>query len=216
MIPTLSIVFLATALVHLYACLKEKHKLRVVTKPMLMPLLAAIYFVSTNEPHLIVAMALLFGAIGDVFLLFPDKPNFFMIGGASFGVGHILYIVAFFLYAGAMKLPIYGNILILIFFIPAAVIGIMRLKPVVPKKLNASVLFYMLILCMMVTVATMSFFVEPSARRLLFPLGAILFLLSDAILAHLVFVRENKGSNFSVMATYLAAQTMITIGFVLL
>lgn len=216
MILTLSILFLATALVHLNACLHEKNKLRVVTKPLLMPLLAAIYFISTNEPHPIVAIALLFGAVGDVFLLFPNKPSFFMIGGASFGVGHIIYMTAFFRYAGAMKLPIYGIALIVAFFMAAAAIGFTRLKPVVTKKLSASVLLYMIVLCAMGTVATMSFFVEPSARRMLFPLGAILFLVSDAILAHLVFVRENQGSNFSVMATYLAAQTMITAGFILL
>jgi uncharacterized membrane protein YhhN len=214
--PTLLILFLAVALVHLYACLKEKNKLRAITKPMLMPLLAMLYLVSTNEPHSIVVAALLFGAAGDVFLLFPKKPARFMMGGLSFGMGHILYIAAFFLYAGAAKLPIYSIALILAFFIAAAAIGFIRLKPAVPKKFNAPVLFYMLVLCTMGAVATMSFFAKPSTGRALFPLGAILFLLSDALLANLLFVRENQGKNFSVMATYLAAQTLITAGFIIL
>jgi len=216
MTPTLSILFLAAALIHLYACLKEKNKLRAVTKPMLMPLLAAFYLVSTSEPHLIVAAALLFGAVGDVFLLFPDKPARFMMGGLSFGMGHILYMAAFFLYAGAAKLPIYGIALILAFFIAASVIGFTRLKPNIPKKLNGSMLCYMLLLCAMSAAATISFFAEPSPRRALFPLGAILFLLSDALLARLIFVHENEGRNFSVMASYLAAQTLITAGFTIL
>ncbi|HWS28725.1 MAG TPA: lysoplasmalogenase [Clostridia bacterium] len=217
MTPTLalSILFAAVSLVHLYACFTGRNKLRTVTKPMLMPLLAALYLVSAAEPHFIVAAALLFGAVGDVFLLLPDNPVWLVTGGASFGLGHILYVAAFFLYADAAKLPAYGIALILAFFIAAAAIGFTRLKPTVPQKLRGPVLFYMLILCAMGAAATVSFFVEALARRALFPLGAILFLLSDAVLAHFLFVRESERKNFAVMATYIAAQTLIAAGFIM-
>ena len=63
----LVLAFAAVSLVHLYACFTARFKLRAATKPLLMPLLAALYLVSAKSPHPLVACALLLGAVGMFF-----------------------------------------------------------------------------------------------------------------------------------------------------
>jgi uncharacterized membrane protein YhhN len=45
--------------------------------------------------------------------------------------------------------------------------------------------------------------------------GTLLFLLSDTILSFEIFKGETKNGNLKVMITYIAAQILISVGFLL-
>ncbi|HMM33089.1 MAG TPA: lysoplasmalogenase [Clostridia bacterium] len=212
----LALVFAAVSLVHLYACFTARFKLRAATKPLLMPLLAALYLVSAKSPHPLVAGALLLGAVGDVFLLLPKKQVFLMIGGAAFGLGHILYVTSIFSYTGVAQMPLFIIPIVAVCYGTAAAVAFLKLRPSVPQKLRGGIVFYMLLLCAMSASAILSLVASPSADRLLLALGGLLFISSDAILAKLLFVREGKRGNFPVMATYLAAQALLAAGFMVM
>lgn len=212
----LALTFSAASLVHLYACFTARFNLRAATKPLLMPLLAALYLVSANSPHPLVAGALLLGALGDIFLLLPKKEAFLMIGGAAFGLGHIFYMAAIFSYAGAAQMPFYVIPVVAVCYGTAAALAFMKIRPSIPQKLRGGIIFYMLLLCAMSASAILSLVASPSGERVLLALGGLLFISSDAILAKFLFVREGRRGNFPVMATYLAAQTLLAAGFMVI
>ncbi len=207
-----ALLFAAVSLLHLYACFTCRFPLRAATKPLIMPLLAALYFVSAETPHPLVIAALLLGTVGDAFLL-SEKHRFIIIGGMAFGLGHICYIAALFLYAGAARAQLFAAVLIALVYALAAVFGFFKLRGSLPQKLRGSIFAYMLLLCAMSASCALAFSVHPSAERALFLLGGVLFLASDALLARLLFMQGKKRGNFPVMATYIAAQTLIVAGF---
>lgn len=84
--------FLLAAAVDLAGLLAGAETVHLVAKPLLMPLLAG-YAALRGGPRLLVA-ALLFGWGGDVFLLADNDPAF-LVGMASFAVGHVCYLTLF-------------------------------------------------------------------------------------------------------------------------
>ena len=78
-------VFLAAlAVVHLISCWRGDDDLRKPTKVALMPVVALTYLAFANTPSLWVVAGLLFGCLGDLFLLRPLQKHFFALGTASF------------------------------------------------------------------------------------------------------------------------------------
>ena len=87
-------VFLAAlAVVHLISCWRGDDDLRKPTKVALMPVVALTYLAFANTPSLWVVAGLLFGCLGDLFLLRPLQKHFFALGTASFFLGHVCYLV---------------------------------------------------------------------------------------------------------------------------
>lgn len=68
--------------------------MRIITKPLLIPLLFGYYVLSASEVMFLVALALAFGWLGDVLLL-GKKEIWFIAGLAAFLTGHIMYILVF-------------------------------------------------------------------------------------------------------------------------
>ena len=87
-------VFLAAlAVVHLISCWRGDDDLRKPTKVALMPVVALAYLAFARTPSLWVVAGLLFGCLGDLFLLWPLKKKFFALGTSSFFLGHVCYLV---------------------------------------------------------------------------------------------------------------------------
>ena len=68
---------------------------RRITKVFLMPCLALTYYLGCPKEKFskIILFALLFGCLGDIFIIIK---NLFILGVASFLLGHLLYIFIFF------------------------------------------------------------------------------------------------------------------------
>lgn len=215
--PALSIVFAALFLVdtvlHLIACYHRYPKMRGVTKVLLMPLLCALYLVSAKELRLLVVLALVFGWLGDVFLLFKNGRIFMLLGICSFGLGHIFYIGAF--------LSAYPSLHVLM-LIPIAICAVWmtfvfkKLLPYAPKSLRKPGLLYALLLSLTGLSALYLLLLTQKLPYLVAFVGGLFFMISDTMLTGQQYRRETRHGNFYVMLTYIAAQLLLVLCFILL
>ncbi|MDR6457429.1 putative membrane protein YhhN [Chryseobacterium vietnamense] len=174
---------------------------RFFTKPLLLPIIIWFYFTYSQQNVFRINQWFLSGLIlsflGDVFLLFEWG---FMPGLGSFLLAHICYIVYFFkikkknawswlpfvfLYLGSFIYYIYPYLNDMT--IPVVIYGI--------------------------TIAAMLYFSISTYSSLLI-LGAILFVISDSVLAINMFVKHSTEKELVVMITYVLAQLMLVSGVV--
>lgn len=202
--------YLVLVLLHLYACFSRKQKLRMATKPILMPMLCVIYVLMAQEISFLVVFALLFGCIGDCFLMYTERQFCFYSGLAAFGIGHILYLIRFLMEAKGV--PVWITVLFIVLCVLAIAVTFYRLKPHLKRQLYAPCLGYMAIIAAMCLCAAMRFVSDVSLHRGLVLAGSLVFVCSDTILSFQLFRAETTKGNFCVMLTYITAQTLITVG----
>lgn len=210
----LYVAYFALSAVHLYACYFRRIRIRYATKPFLMLTLSFIYLISAAEFVPAVFIGVLFGMLGDIFLLMRRNKVFFGIGLVSFAVGHVLYISVLLRHAFTVQLPIWQYVLLALPFAAAVGVCLARLQPHVPRALKPATPVYMLLLSAL-GFMTLSFMLTSGATAgvLLFA-GALCFIVSDSILAfHTFKYKDRAGATFYVMLTYIAAQFLLVSGF---
>ncbi|MFF7728127.1 lysoplasmalogenase [Streptomyces sp. NPDC008001] len=190
--------FGAVALTHLGALLAGS-AVALVTKPALMPLLAA-YVLARGGPRLLVA-ALLFGWGGDTLLQAGgDLP--FLLGMASFAAGHVCYLALCFRHGtpgGARTRRAAAG------YGAAWLVTVVLLWPGLPAGLRVPVALYSLLLVTMALSATRT---RPLAAA-----GGALFVVSDTLIATGVAGwPQAPAAQFWVMLTYIAAQALLAEG----
>ncbi len=190
--------------------------LRYITKPLIVISLLVIFAISTKLKgrfHKRLFTGLIFGLAGDVLLMLVwQNEAFFMYGLIAFLLCHIFYIRAFYLdFSSAPQLDKKGAriaiVLCALFSISFYVyirhsLGAMKLP----------VMIYTFIISLMMMMAA---FRNMRVNKLSFNLilfGAIFFLMSDSILAYNKFVNSFDLAGLLIMATYMIAQYLITIG----
>jgi uncharacterized membrane protein YhhN len=117
-----------------------------VTKPLLMPLLAA-YAALRGAPRLLVA-ALLFGWGGDTLLLSDADPAF-LAGMACFAAGHLCYLALFRTYGGPKRAPRARAGLLVAGYAVALAATVTLLWPDLPADLRVPVAGYSALLTAM-------------------------------------------------------------------
>ncbi|MEG1523509.1 MAG: lysoplasmalogenase [Clostridia bacterium] len=205
--------FLMDCALHLYACWPpEKHKLRRISKCLLMPLLACWYFFAAQAFSPLVFAGILCGFLGDAFLIVPEKSWTFICGLASFSAGHICYI-GYML--GQLNMP--PNLLLVILSSFVYLFGIActmkSLWPTLPKLMFAPCLFYMLLISFMSLCALLFAIEQGTFTASLVFIGSLLFVVSDSILSYVTFRKRISYRYVIVMGTYILAQTMISASF---
>ncbi|XP_032704589.1 lysoplasmalogenase isoform X2 [Lontra canadensis] len=136
--------------------------------------------------------ALLCSAVGDACLIWPDA---FLSGVAAFTVAHLLYLWAFGL------TPLRPGLLLSIAPVSVSYYGLLLLH--LPASMVPALAAYSLVLASMLWRGLAS---GGSVRW-----GALLFTLSDMVLAWDTFVRPLPLARLVVMITYYAAQLLITL-----
>ena len=205
--------FLCDAALHLIACYRRYPKLRTVTKALLMPLLCALYAVSVPKPRLLVVAALVFGWLGDVFLLFKNGRLSMLLGICSFALGHIFYI-------GAM-LSAHPSFHVLM-LIPIALCALWltfvykKLIPYAPRSLRKPGFLYALLLSWTGLSALYLLLLTQRFPYLVAFVGGLFFMVSDTLLTGQQYRKETRHGNFYVMLTYIIAQSLLVLGFALL
>jgi len=146
---------------------------------------------------------LLFSLAGDIFLMLPRDR--FIPGLVSFFVAHLFYIAAFIFESG-QDLPNLSAM-------PFVIYGILMLRLLWPHlgKMRLPVLAYVLIILMMGWTATGRWIWTMKAGSLFTFLGAILFIISDSMLAVDRFKGRFKGAQAYILTTYFAAQWLIAL-----
>jgi uncharacterized membrane protein YhhN len=171
-----------------------------LSKPLLMPLLAA-YARVCGGPRLLVA-ALLFGWGGDVLLLSDAEPAF-LAGMASFAAGHVCYLLLFG--KSTPRARATGTRLAAAAYAIALVVTVTLLWPGLPAGLRAPVAGYSLLLTAMAYGAT--------RLGVVAGLGGVLFLLSDTLIASGVAGwPQLPRPDFWIMITYVVAQYLLVRG----
>ncbi|MCD0473912.1 lysoplasmalogenase [Flavobacterium sp. EDS] len=183
-------------------------------KGLLIPILwLAVYFSEDFPSKKILLGALLFSWIGDVILLFANISEiYFILGLVAFLISHVIYII---LFNKQNKPDVPKNKGV--FFIGLGFILVYlttMLTVLLPKlgDLQLPVIVYALTISTMLLYAFSGYLIwEKPANTYIF-IGAIVFVLSDSILAMDKFYEPIYKNSFFIMLTYLMAQYLIVIG----
>ncbi|HAH60600.1 MAG TPA: hypothetical protein DCL73_00720 [Treponema sp.] len=210
-------IFIVVSIIHLAGCIAENRILCAVTKPLLMPLLA-LAASAALIPHLpgaqytlaLTVVALAFGTAGDIFLLSPGEKHF-IAGLLCFLAGHLFWIAQYGSAFGSVPLFETAAGTVCIAVLPAAAYFILG-KP--RGAMGAGTVIYGAVLSALVFTGIAAVHAQKPAAAL-YLAGTLLFLASDSMLGYSVMKKKFPLSHFLIMATYIAAQTLLTAAVVL-
>lgn len=213
MVIALSAALAAASVTHLAACGLGKSRLRYFTKLLLMPLVAALYCALAGRPAPAVLAAMFCGWAGDFFMIYKHKDAFLAAGMAAFGVGHILYVARIGVIAAAAHPRLFTALAATLVPGAVAIVIFAVLRRRIPKQLRLPGLLYGLLLASLGSAAFIALRAgAPGGAYLL--AGGCLFLCSDGILSFETFRDgDSNAADVAVMLTYIAAQTLLAIGF---
>ncbi len=185
-------------------------------KPLIVPSLMAFYFQNVISRNKLFVLALFFCWAGDVFLLFDHLNELYFMGGlGSFLIAHILLI---FLY-GNLKLNLgkgFSGPQKARFSFPIILAGTGLIVILYPTLggLKIPVIIYALALMIMVLQSVYRYGFTSSQSFWNVCIGALLFMLSDSILAINKFFQPVTNAGILVIATYMAALYFIVQGVI--
>ena len=209
------ILFIIVTGIHLYASLRQDKKLRAVTKPFILLTLLAFYCLSAKPVMLFVVLALIFSWLGDV-LLIPAGVKWFTVGGISFMVSHLFFILSYAKLTDFSQVNRAAMVILPFIFICSTVIIFKYLKPHLPKALFYPMFFYLLLNGAMNCFAWFRSMSAGGTAAVITTVGALMFYVSDC---SLFFVRFDKNSrlktHFLVMLTYSLGELLIVLGLIL-
>lgn len=211
--------FWTNALIHVFSIILDLNLFILITKPLIMPILALVFFFKTRDverqvPVSYLYLAMLFSFLGDVLLMFMDQGEIWFITGlASFLIAQVFYVITYRQYrykgsnvAGQGKRMIYSFIVI-----AYTVILWISLFPHLGEML-LPVTLYTLTIFMMVIMAIFRYNRTSSLSFYLVFSGAVIFLLSDSMIAINKFMVPVLYERILVISTYMIAQFLIIIG----
>ncbi|HEX2845369.1 MAG TPA: lysoplasmalogenase [Chitinophagaceae bacterium] len=199
---------------HLLALLLRVEMMDRITKPLIVITVAGYFFYATKDVQsrlkVWIGSALLFSWGGDILLMFQDKKSlFFLLGLSSFLLAHIFYIIFLHKVRLAEKIkPRLWTLLVVAIYYSVLItflspwLGDMRL----PVRVYGMVISFMLLLALHLL------FLANRKAGLYIAIGAILFVLSDSLLAINKFYQPFEAAGFLIMLTYGLAQLFLIIG----
>jgi len=157
-----------------------------------------------------IILGLFFSWVGDVLLMFQDDyPVFFLLGLSSFLLAHIFYIL--FFHFIRIKENIKGKWFLLLIVAMYFVIIIFTLSPSL-DQMRLPVRTYAVVISIMFMLAMHMLFIKNRIAGLCMVTGALLFIISDSLLAINKFYYPFQMAGIFIMATYGLAQFFITYG----
>jgi uncharacterized membrane protein YhhN len=203
--------------IHLYHSWKDDKKRRAYTKPFLLSMLAIYYVLSATQISWVLLLALLTSWLGDV-LLIPKGHQWFVRGGMFFLISHFLFMAA---YVPNLRLRAVPWLLILA--LAAVYYGISLLimravAPTTPKNMVKPMGTYLFANSAMNLLALIRMFSLQTPGSVVAYVGAVLFFISDCTLFLVRYYRKPGvifKKHFTVMATYLAGELLITLGILM-
>lgn len=172
------------------------------------------------QAAIFIMAGLIFGLIGDIVLdmkvIYAKQPEegVYLTGGMiSFGIGHVMYLVAVVLLLGdVVKLPLIGICVAIAALLACGMVfGGEKFMGLKFGKFTVHSLLYGFCLMFMSALSIGLCIVMKSTRMLQFAIGMILFLLSDVVLSMMYFGGRPKDKTLCVInhALYYAAQICI-------
>lgn len=203
LIPT--ILFFIAAVADIYGIISANETVKTIAKPMLLTLLAVVYLVSVKKPIFWYVLGMFFCFVGDVLLMF-NGANFFMYGLSAFLLGHIVYIKI-----TSSFLPSDLTVKMISSAFPFVVFFTILMYLIYPNlgEMLIPVAFYGVTISTFGSVALLNYRSEKSTENLWLFIGALLFILSDSLIALNKFYEPNEIYGVSIMITYILAQFLI-------
>ena len=210
-------VFLAATLVDLSFIIEGQASSRFFSKPIIL-LGLIIYFFQISKPIAYTLLtksilgALIFSWIGDILLLWP---SLFIYGLGSFLMAHVCYIIGFRLAQSSPNSLGQVNFIKSFFFnLPIYILAALTFYLINPNLgvLKIPVIAYILVIVSMVVTARERFGKCSAASFWQVFIGALLFLVSDGILALDRFYEKFPEAGVLIMGTYASAQLLIVMG----
>jgi uncharacterized membrane protein YhhN len=209
--PTITIVLsacvIASAGLTIWADAKKRRGLFRVAKPLTTVLIIAVSVVAaTPVPasyKTLVLAGLVFSLLGDVALMFSEK--WFTAGLVAFLTAHVFYILAF--------KPGPGHQASATIFLPFILYGLLMFFILAPGlgPLKIPVLVYIAAITIMAGFAAGRFVDLGGLRPFLAFAGAVLFLVSDSVLAYDRFAKKFRPAQAIILGTYFPAQLLIAL-----
>ena len=204
------IIYSVYCFVHLLFSFLEKEKPRKITKLLIMPLLILGLFLFDVKNYFIY-LGLLFGWIGDIYLLNNKERKYFVIGTICFIFGHIAYILEvmrlYIIDYGLTDQLIHFLLIILIIAIIILLFAYFKMK----RKLGKLAYLGSTYFSILISGFVLSFLLQ----KPLLSIGFGFFIISDILISVFRFYKKTKRSHFYIMITYLLAQTLIALSFIL-
>lgn len=204
--------FVASSVSTLLSGFLELKWLQYTSKPMIMISLVAYYLVSANSSRsMLVVVAMVFSLAGDVFLL--DK-SFFIPGLIAFLFAHLAYIFAYRQHRSEDSNHSLAGVHIVRLIFPVILAGTGLVIILYPSlnELKIPVIIYASVIALMVITALFRYGRTSSTSFWMVFLGAVLFMISDSILAINKFLSPVALASFWIMLTYTSAQFLIMKG----
>jgi uncharacterized membrane protein YhhN len=201
----LMLLVIVSAFIHIRAEYRGPRQQIYIFKPLTMVfilLIAVLGQAASAFYKYMIITGLLFSLAGDIFLMLPTDR--FVAGLVAFLLAHLFYIAAFASEISALiwwpliLFVIYG---IVIYIILASSLG----------KLKVPVLIYVVVILIMAWLAWERWIKTGQDGALLASIGAVLFIISDTILALDRFRGTFKLARASNLITYFAAQLLIAV-----
>ncbi|MDF2817346.1 MAG: hypothetical protein K0S73_1286 [Stenotrophomonas rhizophila] len=183
-----------------------------IAKPLATLLIASIVWRADAAPpgyRRAILLGMAFSCIGDIALMLPFDA--FVPGLIAFLLAHVCYIVAFREGFRAGRGMLFAAALLAVF----AGINLAGLWPLLPNDLRIPVVVYVVVLALMATLALARAWTKnaatpsaPTSARWA-AIGAVLFVISDSVLAWDRFGGGLPAATLCVLSTYYAAQYCI-------
>lgn len=191
---------------------KELALYRYFTKPSLLIILIVFFSLQTKTEkgflRSITLGALMFSLLGDILLMFVDvSAHYFTAGLASFLLAHVCYIFAFKSDRNSTK-TVWPFVIILVLYA-----GV--LFYVVYDGLGAMLIPVLIYMITILTMALMAYYRKGIVGAISFNMvffGALLFMISDSLIAIDKFYKPLTLSHLAIMSTYGLAQLLIVLG----
>lgn len=209
-------VFAISSIIHLYGSYVSNKKIRAMSKGFILPGLLGWYSCCVPSVSGIVVAALVTSWLGDV-LLIPKGTGWFTVGGISFMASHVCFVLAYLPNITWSSFPLWAAVLIAAVYVTAVCLIFRGLRPHLPKKLFYPMFLYLLVNGTMNCCAFFQLLSSPCTATIITFIGAMLFFTSDSVLFYVRFKKDSRIKNhFPVMLTYISAELLIVLGFILL
>lgn len=187
--------------------------MHLVCKPLIMVALGLYYYLSVSNENRSVSVlaAIVFSLAGDILLMLH---GYFMEGLIAFLISHVLYIIAYRQHRDEQSKNILRGVHSIRLAFPIILAGTGLVIILYPSlgNMKIPVVVYAIVLSSMVLSALFRFGKTNATSFWMVFLGAVLFMISDSILAIDKFLSPLAYSSLWIMLTYIIAQFLIVQG----
>ena len=192
----------------------KNETIQFIFKPLLMIVVGGYFLSQTNRMNnslkgWIIA-ALFFSWSGDILLMFQvTKAIFFLLGLSAFLIAHVCYVI--FFHGVRVRENIRSNALLLLIVVIYYAILITILSPHL-GDMKLPVRIYGIVISFMFVLAMHMLFIKNKTAGKWMMIGALLFVISDSVLAINKFYQSFETAGIFIMITYALAQFFIIEG----